>query len=44
MVAEIVVYWRGQPNQFAPAVVGCPVCSTSQGQPQPGAIFGAAEK
>ena len=22
-----------QPNQFAPAAVGCPVCSTSRGQP-----------
>ena len=33
MVAEIVVYWPGQHNHFAPAAVGCPVCSTSRGQP-----------
>ena len=31
MVSEFVVLaW--QPNQFAPAAVGCPVCSTSLGQ------------
>ena len=45
MVAEIVVFCAWQPNQFAPAAVGCPrVFHIPAANPQPGVISGAAEK
>ena len=33
MESEIVVYWRGNPTNSLRQRLGCPVCSTSRGQP-----------